>query len=272
MPDTLGNVIETRNMDTGAQTSSTTYWPYGEVRTQTGTNPSPFGFCGVWGYYTQAGQPTYVRARYYRPNLGRWQTVDPLWPGESAFEYAAGSPSNLVDHSGLASCSVQIGPCFVPTAFGACVALLCSMNSAKEIIDVIKGAIKIGNEVGGHPSRKKIEGAVGLIVENQEMPNPDDCCEYVHAIAGRRIPPLNPESIIIGSAVYTLCMTLIGDPKKPIFWAMCAYTSKTRTECTNCCNQAYPKRASDKGQAKAWDFCFLKCHRFHDFEDVRRWH
>jgi hypothetical protein len=56
MPDTLGNVIETRNMDTGAQTSSTTYWPYGEVRTQTGTNPSPFGFCGVWGYYTQAGE------------------------------------------------------------------------------------------------------------------------------------------------------------------------------------------------------------------------
>jgi hypothetical protein len=43
-------------MDTGAQTSSTTYWPYGEVRTQTGTNPSPFGFCGVWGYYTQAGE------------------------------------------------------------------------------------------------------------------------------------------------------------------------------------------------------------------------
>ncbi|HRD31245.1 MAG TPA: hypothetical protein PLB31_08980 [Fimbriimonadaceae bacterium] len=39
MPDTLGNVIETRNMDTGAQTSSTTYWPYGEVRTQTGTKP-----------------------------------------------------------------------------------------------------------------------------------------------------------------------------------------------------------------------------------------
>lgn len=80
MRDTLGNVIETRNMDTGAQTSSTTYWPYGEVRTQDGTNPSPFGFCGEWGYYTHAGQPTYVRARYYRPNLGRWQTVDPPGP------------------------------------------------------------------------------------------------------------------------------------------------------------------------------------------------
>jgi len=46
MPDTLGNVIETRNMDTGAQTSSTTYWPYGEVRTQAGTNPNPSWFTG----------------------------------------------------------------------------------------------------------------------------------------------------------------------------------------------------------------------------------
>jgi RHS repeat-associated protein len=99
MPDTLGNVIETRNMDTGAQTSSTTYWPYGEVRTQTGTNPSPFGFCGVWGYYTQAGQPTYVRARYYRPNLGRWQTVDPLWPNETAYIYL--SPTFAIDYLGL---------------------------------------------------------------------------------------------------------------------------------------------------------------------------
>jgi RHS repeat-associated protein len=100
MPDTLGNVIETRNMDTGAQTSSTTYWPYGEVRTQTGTNPSPFGFCGVWGYYTQAGQPTYVRARYYRPNLGRWQTVDPLWPWQKAYAYVNGKPVKKKDFYG----------------------------------------------------------------------------------------------------------------------------------------------------------------------------
>jgi RHS repeat-associated protein len=100
MPDTLGNVIETRNMDTGAQTSSTTYWPYGEVRTQTGTNPSPFGFCGVWGYYTQAGQPTYVRARYYRPHLGRWQTVDPLWPSQCAYSYSAANPISVTDPTG----------------------------------------------------------------------------------------------------------------------------------------------------------------------------
>ena len=109
MPDTLGNVIETRNMDTGAQTSSTTYWPYGEVRTQTGTNPSPFGFCGVWGYYTQAGQPTYVRARYYRPNLGRWQTVDPLWPWQKAYGYVNNRAASQIDYSGQYSAGPNQG-------------------------------------------------------------------------------------------------------------------------------------------------------------------
>jgi RHS repeat-associated protein len=114
MPDTLGNVIETRNMDTGAQTSSTTYWPYGEVRTQTGTNPSPFGFCGVWGYYTQAGQPTYVRARYYRPNLGRWQTVDPLWPNEASYGYVGCIPLQFIDFTGA-----QLAPIGIGGALGA---------------------------------------------------------------------------------------------------------------------------------------------------------
>ncbi len=69
MPDTLGNVIKTTDAN-GNITSETTYWPFGEIRTQTGTNPSPFGFCGIWGYYTQANLPTYVRARYYRPAEG----------------------------------------------------------------------------------------------------------------------------------------------------------------------------------------------------------
>lgn len=74
MPDTLGNVIETRDMATGVKTSETTYWPYGEIRTQTGTNPSPWGFCGVWGYYSAPDEPMYVRARYYRPHVGTFLT------------------------------------------------------------------------------------------------------------------------------------------------------------------------------------------------------
>jgi RHS repeat-associated protein len=114
LPDTLGNVIETRDMNTGAKTSETTYWPYGEIRTQTGTNPSPFGFCGIWGYYSSPNLPTYVRARYYRPAQGRWQTVDPLWPTEPGYEYADNLAIQKHDYFGMNALPVSFG-CGNPT-------------------------------------------------------------------------------------------------------------------------------------------------------------
>lgn len=42
-----------------------------------------------------------MRARYYRPVLARWQTVDPLWPKQSAYEYAHGKPILVADPTGL---------------------------------------------------------------------------------------------------------------------------------------------------------------------------
>ncbi len=98
--DTLGSVIQTRNA-LGVQTSSTTYWPYGEVRTSTGNNPSPWGFVGTLGYFRDALNRLYIRARYYIANIGRWNTVDPLWPGESAFNYGLNEPVVYLDPSGL---------------------------------------------------------------------------------------------------------------------------------------------------------------------------
>ena len=98
--DTLGSVIQTRDAS-GNQTSSTTYWPFGEVRAQTGNNPSPWGFCGVWGYYKDALARFYVRARVLRADLSRWMTVDPLWPRQKAYEYADSSPTLKVDPTGL---------------------------------------------------------------------------------------------------------------------------------------------------------------------------
>jgi RHS repeat-associated protein len=152
MPDTLGNVIETRNMDTGAQTSSTTYWPYGEVRTQTGTNPSPFGFCGVWGYYTQAGQPTYVRARYYRPNLGRWQTVDPLWPWEQSFTYAKADPLAQVDPSGFQHCTAYGCSCGLHTNF--------EVSALPTLGDIIR-------TIGGCPQKARSQADNSLRSESE---------------------------------------------------------------------------------------------------------
>ena len=117
VPDTLGNVIMTTN-ESGTVTSTTTYWPFGEVRTQTGTNPSSWGFCGVWGYLTDAVSRMYVRARHYRADTSRWLAVDPLWPRQSAFSYVLGRPVDLVDPSGKLP---QLGPALI-AGLAACLA------------------------------------------------------------------------------------------------------------------------------------------------------
>ena len=91
-PDTLGNLIECHGID-GVSTYTADYWPYGEVRTSTGTNPSPWGFVGLLGYYTDALNFLYVRARYYRPQLTRWQTVDPLRPRQVVYIYVPRRPN-----------------------------------------------------------------------------------------------------------------------------------------------------------------------------------
>jgi len=98
--DTLGNLIQCRDAS-GNKTYEAFYWSYGEIRASTGSNPSPWGFVGLLGYYTDALNYLYVRARYYRPNLTRWQTVDPLWPMLRKYEYCLGSPNNYADPSGL---------------------------------------------------------------------------------------------------------------------------------------------------------------------------
>ena len=100
VPDTLGSVMMCRSA-TGTTTYTADYWPYGEVASSTGTNPSAWGFGGTLGYYTDpAPGSLYVRARILLPNNGRWATVDPLWPGEAAYPYGACAPVTNTDASG----------------------------------------------------------------------------------------------------------------------------------------------------------------------------
>jgi RHS repeat-associated protein len=77
------------------------YWPYGEVATRIGTNPTPFQFGGTVGYYTGLLNQIYVRARFFLAQLARWLTLDPLWPSESAYGYAAANPVTASDPTGL---------------------------------------------------------------------------------------------------------------------------------------------------------------------------
>ncbi len=71
-----------------------------EVRTSSGTNPSPWGFCGTWGYYKDATARFYVRARMLRADLSRWMTVDPLWPHENPCNYVQNIPNSQIDVAG----------------------------------------------------------------------------------------------------------------------------------------------------------------------------
>jgi len=100
VPDTLGNLVQCRDAS-GNKTYEAWYWPYGEVRASTGTNPSPWGFVGLLGYLVETATRLYVRARHYRADLKRWMTVDPLWPREFAYIYARFKPNYAFDPSGL---------------------------------------------------------------------------------------------------------------------------------------------------------------------------
>ena len=100
VPDTLGSTIGLMN-SAGNLTDTWTYWPYGEVRTRTGSSVTPFTFIGMLGYFQDiASKLSYVRARHLRADIARWLTVDPLWPMKLPYCYTSNNPVSLVDPSG----------------------------------------------------------------------------------------------------------------------------------------------------------------------------
>jgi RHS repeat-associated protein len=100
VPDPLGSTVALLAASQST-TDSFSYWPYGEMRMRAGINPTPFTFVGTLGYFRDLRDKlTYVRARHYLPDCGRWLTVDPLWPNEDSYLYSNGSPQVYVDPSG----------------------------------------------------------------------------------------------------------------------------------------------------------------------------
>ena len=105
VPNPSGSVVALydTNPATLAKTDTFSYWPYGEEKSRTGTTETPFRFVGSKGYYRESASRTYVRARHFRPNHGRWQTedlvLDRMMPNR--YPYAANSPLSRTDPSGL---------------------------------------------------------------------------------------------------------------------------------------------------------------------------
>ena len=98
--DPLGSLVGELD-ENQTLTYTAEYWPYGEVRTESGTKQSEWGYVGLLGYLKDFASLLYVRARHYMPHKSRWLTVDPLWPGQRAYCYAYTRPLDRSDRSGL---------------------------------------------------------------------------------------------------------------------------------------------------------------------------
>jgi RHS repeat-associated protein len=90
--DPLGSVVMVRDTS-GNTVYEAEYDPYGNVQSETGTNPSSLGYVGTLGYIKDSASSMYVRARYLLSNLGRWLTKDPLWPDEPGYVYVGARPT-----------------------------------------------------------------------------------------------------------------------------------------------------------------------------------
>ena len=102
LTDALGSVTAEVDQTGATKTFDGRYQPYGGDLSSTGTRGS-YGWVGTWGYRETglSSSSHYVRARHFSKTIGRWNTVDPLWPIESAYGYAGGRIINSVDPSGL---------------------------------------------------------------------------------------------------------------------------------------------------------------------------
>ena len=111
--DALGSVRQLADA-AGTVTLTQSYAPYGEVTQSIGTSPhTSYAFTGE---ALDASGLTYLRARYYTPQDGRFISRD-TWAGEynrplslNRWGYVEGNPTNLVDPSGNTSCA-PLGTC-----------------------------------------------------------------------------------------------------------------------------------------------------------------
>jgi RHS repeat-associated protein len=121
LTDALGSVRQLTDAG-GAITLTKAYDPYGVVTQASGAGQSAYGYTGE---QQDASGMVFLRARYYSPNDGRFQSRD-TWGGDgnrpmsmNRWGYVEGNPINLTDPTGNSVCyeplptSCQIGLAYV---------------------------------------------------------------------------------------------------------------------------------------------------------------
>jgi RHS repeat-associated protein len=107
--DALGSVRQMTDQS-GAITYARAYDPYGVVTQAGGTSQSAYGYTGEM---SDVSGLTYLRARYYNPADGRFQSRD-TWGGDvnspmsmNRWMYVVGNPVNQVDPTGYCYTSLN---------------------------------------------------------------------------------------------------------------------------------------------------------------------
>ena len=105
--DPTGSTLALTNA-AGVVTDSYAYTPYGETTTS-GSTVNPFRYVGKLGVMDDGNGLHFMRARYYRADVGRFLSLDALKGAPNnpqtlnRYAYATGNPVMLVDPSGLCS-------------------------------------------------------------------------------------------------------------------------------------------------------------------------
>lgn len=98
--DALGSTVALIASDQTAS-DAFSYWPFGGLKSRTGSTATAFRFVGARGYYApQASALTYIRRRHYGTSGARWLTRDPASVYLN-YVYASANPTSRLDPSGL---------------------------------------------------------------------------------------------------------------------------------------------------------------------------
>jgi RHS repeat-associated protein len=106
--DPVGSTVALTNAAANV-TDRYAYDPFGVVAHFEGTTPNPYRYVGRYGVMDEGNGLNFVRARYYRPDVGRFLTADPQLSdgagtiGMHRYVYALDNPVRFVDVNGLSA-------------------------------------------------------------------------------------------------------------------------------------------------------------------------
>jgi RHS repeat-associated protein len=89
--------------DSGSVANSYAYEPFGKTTSSTESVPNVFEFVGATGVLAEPYGLSYMRARYYDPQMGRFLSEDPIGISNDTnlYRYVRNNPTRFADPSGL---------------------------------------------------------------------------------------------------------------------------------------------------------------------------